>query len=99
MIVMRPKTAHYDVYTLIKIGIDRRVYFHLCPKVFKSSIVKQAKNWRGVYGTAARTWVPSHLVPILFAGIVWVCGQKETMTSTYLTAPRARHLLSRECFL
>ena len=31
VIVTRPKTACYDVYTLIKTGIDRRCYFHLCP--------------------------------------------------------------------
>ena len=53
MIVTRPKTARYDVYTLIKIGIDGR---GLLPNVFKkSSIAKQAKNWSRAYSTAART--------------------------------------------
>ena len=32
MIVTRPKTARYDVYTLIKIGIDRRGLLQLLPQ-------------------------------------------------------------------
>ena len=56
VIVTRPKTAHYDVYTLIKTGIDRQGLLPPLPHVFKkSSIAKQAKNWSGAYGTAART--------------------------------------------
>ena len=56
VIVVRPKTALYDVYTLIKIDIDRWGLLSPMPHVFKkSSIAKQAKNWSGAYGTAART--------------------------------------------
>ena len=56
VIVTQPKTVRCDIYTLIKIGIDRRGLFHLCPNVFKkSSIAKQVKNWSGAYCTAART--------------------------------------------
>ena len=32
VIVTRPKTARYDVYTLIKIGIDRRGLLQLLPQ-------------------------------------------------------------------
>ena len=55
MIVTRPKTARYDVSTLIKIGIDRRGLLPPLPQCLqKSSIAKQAKNWSRAYGTVAR---------------------------------------------
>ena len=55
-IVTRPKTARYDVYTLIKIGIDRQSLLQLCPNVCKkSSVAKQVKKWSRAYCTAART--------------------------------------------
>ena len=94
MIVTRPKMARYDVYTLIKVGIDRRglvpPLLHCLQEILHA---KQVKNWSRAYSTAARTSVPSHLVAILFAGIVWGCGSTETLTSKYVTASRARHVL------
>ena len=72
MAVTQLKMAHYDVYTLIKIGIDRRGLLSPLPHVF---IAKQAKYWSGAYGTAARTYLPSH--PYIVCGNslgVWFTG-------------------------
>ena len=38
---------------------------------------------------------PQFLQSILFAGIVWGCGLKETMTSKYVTESRAGHVSYR----
>ena len=56
VIVTRPKTACYDVYTLIKIGVDPQGLLPRLPQCLQEILhVKQAKNWTGAYGTAART--------------------------------------------
>ena len=45
VLVTRPKTARYDMYTLIKTGIDHRDLLPPLPHVFKkSSIAKQGKT-------------------------------------------------------
>ena len=57
----------------------------------KSSIAKKAKNWSGAYGTAAEhRYRPTSSLYCLRNSLgVW---SKETMTSNYLTASRARHV-------
>ena len=82
--------ACYDVNTLVLIV---RVYFHLCPSVFKkSSRVKQAKN-TGAELTAQQLELRySPTSSLLFAGIVWGCSLTETLTSKYVTASRAHHI-------
>ena len=55
VIVTRPKMARYDVYTLIKIGIDRRGFLPPLPQCFQQILHSEVKNWSGAYGTAART--------------------------------------------
>ena len=58
----------------------------------KSSIAKQAKNWREL--TAQQPELSYPLTSSLYClrGIVWGCGLKETMTSKYVTESRAGHV-------
>ena len=50
---------------------------------------KRSKRKTGAELTAEQLEL---LVPILFAGIVWGFGLKETITSKYVTASRACHV-------
>ena len=90
MIVTGPKTARYDVYTLIKTGIDRRC---LLPPLPMSSRNPQylSKRITGAELTAQQLE--------LSYGIVWGCGLKEPMTSNTSRNHVQVMLLSRECFL
>ena len=56
VIVTQPKTARYDVYTLIKIDIDRRGLLPPLPQCLQEILHSEvSENWSGAYGTAART--------------------------------------------
>ena len=77
MIVKRPKTARYDVYTLIKTGINRRCLLPPLPKLTAQQPELSYPLTSSLY---------------CLRGIVWGCGLKETMTSKYVTESRAGHV-------
>ena len=95
VIVTQLKMACYDVYTLIKIGIDRQGLLPPLPQCLKR---KRNPPWRskrkiGAELTAQQLelgYPPTS--SLLFAGIAWGCSLTEMLTSKYVTASHARHV-------
>ena len=65
------------------------VYFLLCP-CLQEIVNREAR--KKLERSLGHSRLPSHVVPILFSGIVWGCGLRETMTSKYVMESRAGHV-------